>query len=323
MAFAWILDAAHSALIARVSILMPPLAAVYAPTVARAASLVSEPIFTILPPDPRAIMRLAACFETMNALVRLVSITRCQSLSSSSTSGLRNWMPALLMTMSILTPSLSHCANASATACSSVTSKARPWASNPLLLRRPAASATVSARVPFRITLAPAVASPSASAKPMPRAEPVTSAVRPLKSNSCVIRCSFPGVQVRDASAPLATGTPVAITVMSNPLVKTSDGRVVGDEIQRGAVFEVLLRALDERENRLLRSRRIACLDRDAKRFVHRQRTGRAAGNFGAEFKARAQDRRQRVLHLLDELVVAGGEDRAVEREVGGNVFAL
>src|SRR5476651_1658388 len=277
----------------------------------------------ILPPVPRAIMRRAACLETMNALVRLVSITRCQSLNSSSTSGLRNWMPALLMTMSTCTPSLSHCANASATACSSVTSKARPWASNPLLFSRAAASATVSARVPFKITLAPAVASPSASAKPMPRAEPVTSAVRPLKSNSCVMRCSFSGCKCETRVRPSRGGTPVAITLISHPPVKTSDGCVVGDEIQSGAIFEVLLRALDERKNRLFRSRQVACLDRDTKRFMHRQRTGRAAGYFGAEFEARAQDRRQRVLHLLDELVVAGGKDRAVEREVGGNVFTV
>jgi hypothetical protein len=73
----------------------------------------------------------------------------------------------------------------------------------------------------------------------------------------------------------------------------------------------------------LFRGLRVALLDRDAKRFVHRQRTGRAACDFRAEFEARAQDRRQGVLHLLHELVMAGGEDRAVKGEVGGHVFAV
>src|SRR3954447_26958257 len=60
---------AHSAAIAWVSILMPPLATVYGATVARASWLVGEPMLITLP-RPRGIIRLAASRPTMKALVR-------------------------------------------------------------------------------------------------------------------------------------------------------------------------------------------------------------------------------------------------------------
>ena len=148
---------------------------------ARASSLVSEPILMILP-RPRGIMRLAASRPMTKALVRLASMTLRQSSVASSTIGLRSWMPALLTRMSISMPSRSNRSKAAMTAASSVTSKPRlvdpacrqpPWPRPP---RRGAPRPT-----PLSTTAAPAAASPSAMARPRPREEPVTRAVRPSR----------------------------------------------------------------------------------------------------------------------------------------------
>ncbi len=80
MALAWMLCSAHSAAMDWVSILMPPLAAVYGAMVLRATALASEPMLMILPPRPRAIMRRAASRPTWNAAVRCMSRTRRHSL---------------------------------------------------------------------------------------------------------------------------------------------------------------------------------------------------------------------------------------------------
>ena len=167
---------------ARVSILMPPFATVYGATVARASSLVSEPILMILP-RPRGIIRLAASRPTTKALVRLASITFRHSSVASSTMGLRNWMPALLTRMSISMSSRSSRSKAAVTAASSVTSKRATSTAYPRAFISAAAADRRSWSEPLSTTVAPAAASPSAMALPSPREDPVTRAVRPSRAN--------------------------------------------------------------------------------------------------------------------------------------------
>src|SRR6516164_6004515 len=93
-------------------------------------------------------------------------------------------MPALLTRMSISMPPLSKPSNAFTTAASSVTSKAAPSAAKPTARSSPTAVSTRALSVPLMTSRAPALAMPSAMARPSPREEPVTSAVRPLRSKS-------------------------------------------------------------------------------------------------------------------------------------------
>ena len=148
---------------------------------ARASSLVSEPILMTLP-WPRAIMRLAASRPIMKADVRLVSITRCQSAVASSTIGLRNWMPALLTRMSTVMPAASKVPKARTISASLVTLNGAGSAAWPAAWNCDTVSATRSGSVPLIRMRAPATASPSAMARPSPREEPVTSAVLPVRS---------------------------------------------------------------------------------------------------------------------------------------------
>src|SRR5262249_18766857 len=69
-------------------------------------------------------------------------------------------------------------------AASSVTSKAAPSAASPAARMSPTAASTRAGSVPLTISRAPAFPMPSAIARPSPREEPVTSAVRPVRSNS-------------------------------------------------------------------------------------------------------------------------------------------
>ena len=128
-------------------------------------------------------MRRAASRPITKAEVRFTSITRDQSAVSNSSIGLRNWMPALFTRMSTATPCASSAAKAAFTASSSVTSKAEVSTSNPAARIRPAAASSRASFTPFRITRAPAPASPSAKARPSPREDPVIRAVRPDRSN--------------------------------------------------------------------------------------------------------------------------------------------
>ncbi len=154
--------------------------------VARASSEVSEPMLMILP-APRGTMRRAASRPQMKAAVRLVSMTRHQSSVPSSSIGLRNWMPALLIRMSTWMPSASKPSKAPTTAASSVTSKAAVRTSWPASRISAAATASRSAFTPFRMTRAPAAARPSAKARPSPREEPVIIAVLPVRSKRLVL----------------------------------------------------------------------------------------------------------------------------------------
>src|SRR5579871_3973446 len=120
-------------------------------------------------------------------------------------------MPALLTRMSISMPALSKPSNALTTAASSVTSKAAPSAAKPAARSSPTAVSTRAGSVPLTTSRAPALAMPSAMARPSPRLEPVTSAVRPLRSKSATdidhfLRDCCGARQDRSARTPTAAG---------------------------------------------------------------------------------------------------------------------
>ncbi len=151
----------------------------------------TEQTVTILP-RRRSIIPGATARATRNALVRFTSRSSRHSSSENCSRGLRSVMPALL-TRTSTGPSR---ATPAATASSSVTSNGAATAPSISAARASAASA----ERPLIATRAPAAASARASARPSPRVEPVTSAVRPVRSNS-----SF--IAGRPAAA-RATGTP-------------------------------------------------------------------------------------------------------------------
>src|ERR1700730_6467692 len=93
-------------------------------------------------------------------------------------------MPALLTRMSISIPPASKRAKASTIPASSVTSKAEPSAACPAARKSATAASTRAGSTPLTISRAPAFANPSAMARPSPREEPVTRAVRPERSNN-------------------------------------------------------------------------------------------------------------------------------------------
>src|SRR5437660_1056963 len=93
-------------------------------------------------------------------------------------------MPALLTRMSISIPAVSKRAKASTIAASSVTSNAEPSAAYPAARISVTVVSTRTGSTPLTISRAPAFASPSAMARPSPREEPVTKAVRPERSNN-------------------------------------------------------------------------------------------------------------------------------------------
>src|SRR5580704_5265178 len=93
-------------------------------------------------------------------------------------------MPALLTRTSISIPSVSKRLKASTMASSFVTSKAEPSAACPAPRMSATAVCTRAGSTPLTINRAPAFASPSAIARPSPREEPVTKAVRPDRSNN-------------------------------------------------------------------------------------------------------------------------------------------
>ena len=133
-------------------------------------------------PERRAIIRGATARATRNALVRFVSSTSRHCASVISASGARRWMPALLIRMSIGAYSASSFATAAITAAPSVTSKAAVVTRTSSASSADAARSSLASSRPFKMIDAPAWASPRAIAKPRPWLEPVTSAVRPVRS---------------------------------------------------------------------------------------------------------------------------------------------
>ena len=78
-------------------------------------------------PLPRGIMCLATALPTLNTPVTLVCSSFCHWSSGKSSSGERNWTPALLIRMSIAPMSASIRSMAGATDAGSTTSNTEAW----------------------------------------------------------------------------------------------------------------------------------------------------------------------------------------------------
>ena len=184
MAFTRIPEVASSAAITRVSWLTPLFAALYDPSFGMPTTDATEEILTIAPPPPSAShCRTAAC-DANNTPERFTLSTRPQPSAviwpaDSSTS-----TAALFTRMSSRPNSLvawrTKRSQLSALTTSSPTADAWP----PFALITSAVSRTPSTLRSPTITVAPWAANPEASARPRPRAAPVTAATRPDKSNS-------------------------------------------------------------------------------------------------------------------------------------------
>ncbi len=110
--------------------------------------------------------------------------TRCQSATATSSIGSRCCTPALLTKIEIGPTSSSIRSIAVSTAAASVTSKAYACTRSApnSAARADRARCTRPLSSPFSTTVAPAPARPAAIELPIPRLEPVTNAIRPLRS---------------------------------------------------------------------------------------------------------------------------------------------
>src|SRR3954470_2689826 len=174
--------AARSAHSPRVSMTMPPLLAEYGVMPGRANWLWTEPMFTILP-WPALIMLGATCWAMRKGAVRLIATISSHSSTGNSTRECRRWMPALLTRMSTEPSVATTSATPARIAAASVMANGTACPEAPVSSASAvAASLQRAGSIPWRTTSHPARARPLASARPMPRLDPVTKAVRPLMS---------------------------------------------------------------------------------------------------------------------------------------------
>ena len=173
-----------SAASARVSAASPPLAAVYAASPARAMGPAMDVMLTMRPPGCG--ISGSAARHSSNGATRCDSSRVRSAGASSSVKGRRSRRPALFTSTSSRPLTRATVPSAARRAVPSVTSqgRARTWAPGAATACTCAtAVASVCGSRPFSHTLAPCAASPWAMANPSPREAPVTSAVRPLRSN--------------------------------------------------------------------------------------------------------------------------------------------
>src|SRR5258708_6626593 len=160
-------------------------------------------------------------------------------------------MPALLTRMSISIPSASKRLKAATIASSSVTSKAEPSAACPAARMSATAVSTRAGSTPLTSTRAPALAGPSAMARPSPREEPVTRAVRPERSNrACDISNSLDVAAAHGQIRALVDrGQEVNAETFALHRIDVSvlDHRHIGDEFVVPALVEGAYGFLDQR----------------------------------------------------------------------------
>ena len=134
-------------------------------------------------PYPAAAIVLPKIWHPRSVPVRLVSITRDQSASSTSSVGPFCVIPAAFTRMSTL-PNWASTASCSACTCArSATSLTTRSVRRPSPSISAATASTAEDRRELATTSAPASANPSAIAWPSPVVPPVTTATLPLKSN--------------------------------------------------------------------------------------------------------------------------------------------
>jgi hypothetical protein len=149
----------------------------------------TDEMFTTAPPPPALPPgRIArnACFMPSSVPATFTSSMRRRSSPSTSITSEVISMPALFTRMSKPPSSFTVVSVAEAQSASFVTSSGTKPTLAPEAESRDAVSRPRSASTSPIITLAPAAASASAMLAPMPRAPPVTSALRPFKSNLAI-----------------------------------------------------------------------------------------------------------------------------------------
>src|SRR6266581_3693970 len=160
-------------------------------------------------------------------------------------------MPALLTRMSISMPSVSKRAKASTIPASLVTSKAEPSAACPAACISATAASTRAGSAPLTITRAPAFARPSAIARPSPREEPVTKAVRSERSNNACDMTNLLDVGAAHGQIGTLVDRRQEVDAEALPLhridVAVPDVRHVGDEFVIPALVEGTHGFLDQR----------------------------------------------------------------------------
>src|SRR4051812_20323393 len=141
----------------------------------------------MLPPLPLARICLKQARVVRNAPSRWIASIFFHSAKPNSSIGWTIWIPALLISTSMLPKAFSVACTAASTCASSVTSTATPIAFAPL---RVISAAAASAACLFRsaiATLAPWRANSLAISRPMPLAAPVMNAVLPWRRDMFVV----------------------------------------------------------------------------------------------------------------------------------------
>ena len=149
-------------------------------------------------PRPPGIIERRAAREHRNAPRRLTSTSRHHASGSTSQRGPTAANSPALLTSSVGGPSRSRISWKASTSSPHVTSARRPSARTPPRDNAEAASATWWWERARRATSAPSTASRSATARPIPRLAPVTTAICPFRTGSA-------GVGVSGCFAPIAT----------------------------------------------------------------------------------------------------------------------
>src|SRR5580704_6191484 len=173
---------AHSIASDFVSMATAALLAQYAATSNSATNDEIEPML-MMRPYLRSIMWRPKTWHARKVPLRLISMMLFHSVSETSSVGVRLVVPAQLTRISTEWNSAMVAARRDSMLARFVTSHATARDLPPADLMSPAADCASSARRPVGTTLAPALARPFASARPMPEVPPMTTAVLLARSS--------------------------------------------------------------------------------------------------------------------------------------------
>src|SRR6266545_4450855 len=160
----------------------------------------------IIRPAPWRTISAPTALAQWKTPIRFTSTIRRNSSGARSRAGLRMLMPGTLKAMSIRPSPAAASPAIASTLDQSVTSTRIAVARRPSSRAVLAVDSTPPRSMSATATSAPKCASPSAIARPMPPAAPVTSAVRPRRSNSDAIRSRVPLVEGQKASRVESSG---------------------------------------------------------------------------------------------------------------------
>ncbi len=170
----------------RVKVIRPPLLVLY-PIASSPVPMPRRPAIDAMlriDPRPAASITRPAAWENRKLPVRLVSSTLVQSGRAISSAGAPQEVPALLTRKSIRPNRSIVAATVASTLSGSFTSQASARTSAPPARSSSAACSHRGSLRAHKTRRAPASASPSAICRPSPTEPPVTTATRPVRSNS-------------------------------------------------------------------------------------------------------------------------------------------